>query len=137
VIGPFEPVDLMLLRFGVGTLLFLPYLALHFRSIRRDAWRRGVPLALFQGAGMAALVICGLQYAPASHAAALGPGIAPAWVALLGFLVFAKTVITHYIDTTAKLRILWLKNRICLSISTSPSILKFIAHEKSPFVSRP
>jgi drug/metabolite transporter (DMT)-like permease len=39
---------------------------------------------------MAALVICGLQYAPASHAAALGPGIAPAWVALLGFLVFAR-----------------------------------------------
>jgi drug/metabolite transporter (DMT)-like permease len=90
VTGSFEPRDLMLLRFGVGALLFLPYLALNFRSIRRDAWLRGVPLALFQGAGMAALVICGLKFAPASHAAALGPGIAPAWVALLGFLVFAR-----------------------------------------------
>jgi len=90
VTGPFEAQDLMLLRFGVGALLFLPYLALHFRTTQRDAWRRGVPLTLFQGAGMAALVICGLQFAPANHAAALGPGVAPAWVALLGFLVFSR-----------------------------------------------
>jgi drug/metabolite transporter (DMT)-like permease len=79
----------MLLRFGVGALLFLPWVILHFRAIRRDAWLRGIPLTLFQGAGMAALVICGLQFAPASHAAALGPGVVPAWVALLGFLVFS------------------------------------------------
>lgn len=90
VTGSFAPQDLMLLRFGVGALLFLPYLALQFRAIRRDAWLRGIPLTVFQGAGMAALVIFGLQFAPASHAAALGPGIAPAWVALLGFLVFSK-----------------------------------------------
>jgi drug/metabolite transporter (DMT)-like permease len=90
VTDSFAPQDLMLLRFGVGALLFLPYLALHFRAIRPAAWLRGVPLTVFQGAGMAALVICGLQYAPANHAAALGPGVAPAWVALLGFLVFAR-----------------------------------------------
>jgi drug/metabolite transporter (DMT)-like permease len=90
VTGAFEPQDLMLLRFGVGALLFLPYLALHFRAIRSEAWLQGIPLTLFQGAGMAALVICGLQFAPASHAAALGPGVAPAWVALLGFLVFSR-----------------------------------------------
>lgn len=90
VTGSFEPQDLMLLRFGVGALLFLPCLALHFRTIRRDAWLRGVPLTLFQGAGMAALVIYGLQFAPASHAAALGPGVAPAWVALLGYFVFSR-----------------------------------------------
>lgn len=90
VTGSFAPHDLMLLRFGVGALLFLPWVTLHLRAIRRDAWLKGVPLTLFQGAGMAALVICGLQFAPASHAAALGPGIAPAWVALLGFLVFSR-----------------------------------------------
>ncbi len=90
VTGSFAPHDLMLLRFGVGALLFLPWLMLHFRAIRRDAWLQGIPLALFQGAGMAALVICGLQFAPANHAAALGPGVSPAWVALLGFLVFSK-----------------------------------------------
>jgi drug/metabolite transporter (DMT)-like permease len=90
VTGSFAPHDLMLLRFGVGGLLFLPYVLLQFRGIRRDAWLQGIPLTLFQGAGMAALVICGLQFAPANHAAALGPGMAPAWVALLGFLVFSR-----------------------------------------------
>jgi drug/metabolite transporter (DMT)-like permease len=90
VTGSFAPHDLMLLRFGVGALLFLPWLMLRFRAIRRDAWLQGIPLALFQGAGMAALVICGLQFAPANHAAALGPGVSPAWVALLGFLVFSR-----------------------------------------------
>lgn len=90
VTGSFAPHDLMLLRFGVGALLFLPWVMLRFRAIRRDAWLRGIPLTLFQGAGMAALVICGLQFAPANHAAALGPGVSPAWVALLGFLVYSR-----------------------------------------------
>jgi drug/metabolite transporter (DMT)-like permease len=90
VTGAFAPQDLIVLRFGVGALLFLPFLALRFHAIRRDVWLRGVPLTLFQGAGMAALVIFGLQFAPANHAAALGPGVAPAWVALLGFLLFAR-----------------------------------------------
>lgn len=90
VTGSFAPQDLITLRFGVGAILFLPYLAWQLRVIDRDAWLRGVPLSLFQGAGMAALVICGLQFAPATHAAALGPGVAPAWVAVLGFLVFSK-----------------------------------------------
>ena len=90
VTGSFAPQDLALLRFGVGALLLLPWVALHFRAISRDAWLRGVPLTVFQGVGMAALVIGGLQFAPASHAAALGPGVAPAWVALLGFLMFSR-----------------------------------------------
>jgi drug/metabolite transporter (DMT)-like permease len=88
--GSFAPQELVTLRFGVGALLFLPYLLLHFRAIRPGAWVRGVPLTLFQGAGMGALVIFGLQFAPANHQAALGPGVSPAWVALLGFLVFAR-----------------------------------------------
>jgi len=90
VTGTFAAEELVTLRFGVGALLFLPYLLLHFRAIGREAWLRGVPLTLFQGAGMGALVICGLQFAPANHQAALGPGVNLAWVALLGFLVFAK-----------------------------------------------
>lgn len=88
--GSFAPQDLVTLRFGVGALLFVPYLLLHFRTIGRSAWLQGVPLTLFHGAGMAALAICGMQLAPANHAAALGPGVNAAWVALLGFLVFAQ-----------------------------------------------
>jgi drug/metabolite transporter (DMT)-like permease len=90
VTGSFAPQELVTLRFGVGALLFLPYLLMHWRQVGRAAWLRGLPLTLFQGAGMGALVICGLQLAPANHAAALGPGVNPAWVALLGFVVFAK-----------------------------------------------
>jgi drug/metabolite transporter (DMT)-like permease len=90
VTGSFGAEELVTLRFGIGALLFLPYLLLQFRSIGRDAWLRGVPLTLFQGAGMGALVICGLQFAPANHQAALGPGVNSAWVALLGFVVFAR-----------------------------------------------
>jgi drug/metabolite transporter (DMT)-like permease len=90
VTGSFSAQELVTLRFGVGALLFLPYIAICFRAIPRTTWKRGFALTVFQGAGMAALVICGLQLAPASHAAALGPGANPAWVALLGFLVFAR-----------------------------------------------
>jgi drug/metabolite transporter (DMT)-like permease len=90
VISSFSPQELITLRFGVGALFFLPYLLLRWPAIGRDAWLRGVPLTLFQGAGMAALVIYGLQFAPASHQAALGPGIVPAWVALLGLVLFGR-----------------------------------------------
>jgi len=82
VTGSFAPQDLVHLRFAVG--------ALQSRAIGRETWLRGIPLTVFQGVGMAALVIFGLQFAPANHAAVLGPGVAPAWVALLGFLVFAR-----------------------------------------------
>lgn len=90
VTGSFSAQELVTLRFGIAAFLFVPYLALHWRSIGPAAWRRGVPLTLFQGAGMGALVICGLQFAPATHQAALGPGVSPAWVALLGFLLLAR-----------------------------------------------
>jgi len=90
VTGTFSPQELVTLRFGVGALLFLPYLLLRFRAVPRRAWVRGLPLTLFQGAGMVALVIAGLQFAPASHQAALGPGTVPAWVAILGALFLAR-----------------------------------------------
>jgi drug/metabolite transporter (DMT)-like permease len=90
VTGTFGAEELVTLRFGVGALIFLPYLLVQFRAIRGEAWLRGIPLTLFQGVGMGALVIFGLQYAPANHQAALGPGANSAWVALLGFVVFAR-----------------------------------------------
>jgi len=90
VTGAFAPQDLVALRFGISALLFVPYLATQWRHIRRVDWFRGVPLTLFHGAGMAGLAIAGMQLAPANHAAALGPGASPAWVALLGFVVFAQ-----------------------------------------------
>lgn len=89
VTAAFAPEDLVMLRFGIGALLFLPFVLLRLRDIPARAWREGFALTLFHGAGMAGLVIFGLQYAPASHAAALGPGVACAWVAVLGYLFFS------------------------------------------------
>lgn len=88
--GSMASVDLIFLRYGIGALLFLPFLVLHRREIAAPVWRDGLLLAICQGAGMGGLVICGLQYAPASHAAALGPGAAPVWVALLGLLLYDR-----------------------------------------------
>jgi len=82
--------DLVFLRFCVGVLCFVPYLLLKCRDLPAATWRAGIPLAACQGAGMASLVICGLQYAPASHAAALGPGASPAWIALFGLLLYSR-----------------------------------------------
>jgi drug/metabolite transporter (DMT)-like permease len=88
--GSAAPDDLLAMRFGIGALCFLPYLLLRSRRIPERVWRAGLPLALFQGAGMAGLVIFGLQYAPASHSAALGPGASHAWVALFGLVFFSQ-----------------------------------------------
>jgi len=90
VTGAFRPDELVLLRFGIAALLFLPYALLRLRRMPASMWRNGATLSVYQGAGMAALVICGLQFAPASHAAALGPGVAPAWAALFGYLAFSR-----------------------------------------------
>lgn len=97
VTGAFAAEDLIALRFGVGAMLLLPLLLLQYRAIPLRAWRRGVPLALMQGIGMASMVVGGLQFAPASHAAALVPGVSPAWVALLGYLVFARRPSRHVV----------------------------------------
>lgn len=90
------PESLLALRFGVAAVGFLPYLLLVRASIPRSLWGEGVLLAILQGAGMAGLVIAGLQFAPASHAAALGPGVSHAWAALLGPLLFATVTSTRY-----------------------------------------
>jgi len=82
------PADLLLFRLGVSGLLFVPYLVRHGREIRKSDWLSALPLSFLHGWGMAGCVIFGLQYAPASHAAALGPGAIAAWIALVGFLAY-------------------------------------------------
>jgi len=86
------PADLLLLRFAAGLVFLAPFAWIARREFTRSALLSGLPLAAFQGVGMAALVILGLQHAPAAHAAALGPGTTPLWVALLGALLFARRI---------------------------------------------
>lgn len=123
VTGAFAPQELVTLRFGVGAALFLPYVLVHFRAVSPRAWIKGVPLTLFQGAGMAALVICGLQLAPASHAAALGPGVFPAWVAVLGFLVFGRRASSRALAGSALCALGVLALTAWSAAEMSPSVL--------------
>ena len=86
------PADLLLFRLGISGLLFAPYLVRHAREIPRSDWLSGLPLSFLHGWGMAGCVVFGLQFAPASHAAALGPGAIAAWIALVGFLLYRTQV---------------------------------------------
>jgi len=92
VITTLTPADLLMLRFGVSALLFAPYLVWRAAAIPRRIWSVGLPLSFFQGWGMAGCAIFGLQYAPASHSAALGPGTISVWVAALGFLCYGLRI---------------------------------------------
>jgi drug/metabolite transporter (DMT)-like permease len=86
------PADLLLFRLGVSGLLFAPFLALRAREISKSVWFAAIPLSFLHGWGMAACVIFGLQFAPASHAAALGPGAIAAWIAVIGFVAYRVQV---------------------------------------------
>jgi drug/metabolite transporter (DMT)-like permease len=86
------PADLLMLRLGVSAFLFAPYLLWKSAGIPRGVWSLGVPLSFLHGWGMAGCVIFGLQFAPASHSAALGPGTISVWVATLGFLLYGLSV---------------------------------------------
>jgi drug/metabolite transporter (DMT)-like permease len=88
------PADLLLFRLGVSGLIFVPVLARHAHEMRRADWLAALPLSFLHGWGMAACVVFGLRFAPASHAAALGPGAIAAWIALVGFIVYGVHVNT-------------------------------------------
>ncbi len=86
------PADLLMLRLGVSGLLFAPYLVWKARDLPKGIWSIGVPLSFFHGWGMAGCVIFGLQFAPASHSAALGPGTISVWIAALSLLLYGISV---------------------------------------------
>jgi drug/metabolite transporter (DMT)-like permease len=69
------PDDLVALRYGIaGTLLLPVFLRRGARDCAGVGWKRGIVLAIMSGVPMALLMNSGLSLAPASHAAAIGPG---------------------------------------------------------------
>lgn len=74
--------DLVLLRCSIGGLVFLPFLLTNWRRLSRKLALAGLVLAFLHGWGMHLTAIAGLQFSPASHASALGPGFLPVWVML-------------------------------------------------------
>lgn len=77
------PADLVALRFGIGGLLFLPVLIRTWTSLSATTRKAAFPLSFSHGWGMVGCSLFGLSLAPASHAAALGPGCVPLFIALL------------------------------------------------------
>ena len=84
------PADLLVLRFGLAGILFLPILVCTWPNLPHLARRAALPLSFAHGWGMAGLSIAGMAFAPAAHAAALGPGLSPLFVAILAMLVFRR-----------------------------------------------
>jgi len=80
--------DLVALRYAIGGLLLLPVLLRGAHRISVQGWREGLVLAFFQGAPLAMLVTAGLRFAPASHMAALSPGLLPLFAASISYVFF-------------------------------------------------
>lgn len=86
------PFDLMVMRCAIGGLVLLPYLISQWSKLPSKLLWVGFGLSFFQGWGMHLTTIIGLQYAPAAHASALGPGFIPVWVALWGWLIYRNRI---------------------------------------------
>ncbi|MBT9505741.1 DMT family transporter [Rhodoferax sp.] len=84
------PYDLILMRCGIGGLILLPYFLMHLREMSRRLLVVGFLLAFFQGWGTHLTTVIGLQFAPAAHASALGPGFISVWVAVWAWLFYRQ-----------------------------------------------
>lgn len=80
--------DLLVMRCGIGGLILLPYFLINLKHTPPKLLWIGFLLAFCQGWGMHFTTILGLQFAPAAHASALGPGFIPVWVAMWGWLFY-------------------------------------------------
>lgn len=85
-----NPYDLIALRFFFGGLLLLPVIIRQGVALKRLGLLGLVILVAGSGAPYGLLSSTGLQFAPASHAAALIPGPMAAMVALFGSLFLSE-----------------------------------------------
>jgi drug/metabolite transporter (DMT)-like permease len=76
------PWDIAAIRFGVAGSFLLPYLIAKGLAFERLGWIGLAAIVTGCGAPMVLLANTGLLFAPAAHAGALFPGIAPLIVAL-------------------------------------------------------
>jgi drug/metabolite transporter (DMT)-like permease len=84
------PFDIIALRFGVAGLVLLPVVVLKGFGFRQLGLLGFVLLVSGAGAPYALMTAYGLQFAPASHAAALIPGIMTVLVAILGVVLLEE-----------------------------------------------
>ncbi len=76
--------DMMMIRFGTAFVLFCPAIWIHRKTIFQ--WRM-VILGSIGGLAYSLSVFNGFQYAPATHAALLLPGLMPIMIAVLAYFL--------------------------------------------------
>ena len=77
------PWDIAAIRFAVSGSLLLPYVIRKGLALERLGWTGLAAVVAGCGAPMVLLANAGLLFAPAAHAGALFPGVAPLMVAIL------------------------------------------------------
>jgi drug/metabolite transporter (DMT)-like permease len=84
-----NPYDIMAVRLGVAGVVLLPVLV---RMGLGTTWPRAIALGLVGGLCNSLLAIYGVKFAPASHGAALMPGVGPIFTALLAWLILDENL---------------------------------------------
>lgn len=85
--------DITALRFGLAGVLLLPVVWRKGFAIERLGWPGVIALVAGVGAPYALLIAAGLQFTPASHAAALVPGLMAVISTILGVVFIANETI--------------------------------------------
>lgn len=76
--------------YAIGGFLLPPVLIRFAQSLSPCGWREGLVLAFFRWAPLAMLVTVGVGFAPASHVAALLPGLLPLFAASISYIFFGE-----------------------------------------------
>jgi drug/metabolite transporter (DMT)-like permease len=88
--GSFTVPELLLLRLVPAAALIAPVMWREGVLPRGLSWPRTVMLVIGAGIGFPAILMAGLQFAPASDAGALAPGMLPFWTALAAALMLGE-----------------------------------------------
>lgn len=88
--GSFTVAELLFLRLAPAALLCLPVMIRKGVIPRGLSWPRALVVMIGAGVGFPAVIISGLQFAPASDAGPLAPGMLPFWTTLWAALLMKE-----------------------------------------------
>ena len=89
ILNGLTPNDMTALRFSFAGLALLPlFLKAGIRDCAGIGWGRGIVLTIMSGLPMTLLMMQGLQWSPAAHGSAIGPGTVTVIGAVGGYFLF-------------------------------------------------
>ncbi len=90
VTGDLGVLDVVALRFGVGTLCLLPFLLRRGHRLPPGSWKEGLIFASLWGVPFVLLVAVGLRETSAAQASSTTPTLMPVWAGLIAWLVMGE-----------------------------------------------